>query len=251
MTDHRCRRAERCAQTEKTDTGRVGGRIHTEDGLCLTCTRHVADAITQLPRDWVDLYLALPHGDSPARDLVLSSPELPTPVRISIAELRDRIVAEACTWVEPVAELLRIDWDVTALDRWGNLAGRRRRPRPGPTLQRACRIVAPNLSVLLALRDVDVLAWDDTGWYHQPEPVDGITGALDLLRCHHVTRAALGRTRLTHHLPAPCPSIDCGAMALVRHDGAEDVHCEHCHRRWSEQDYRRLTLILAADYRAA
>ena len=169
-------------------------------------------------------------------ELVSSSPDQPLPIRIDVAELQDEIVRVATTWAEPVADLLRINWDtqLVALH-----------TRPGPALDRAVGILATNLPALLNLRGVEVQTWADNGWYWAHEPADGLDGALELLRLHEVTRAALGRNRLVHQLPAPCPNIDCGEMRLVRENGAAQVDCEACGRVYPENDYRRLTLILA------
>jgi ribosomal protein L37AE/L43A len=58
---------------------------------------------------------------------------------------------------------------------------------------------------------------------------------------------AAGLDRLVHHLPVPCPS--CDTRALTREDGAEQVECRACGDVWPEDTYRRLTLVLASDYR--
>jgi hypothetical protein len=67
--------------------------------------------------------------------------------------------------------------------------------------------------------------------------------ALDLAR--RAERAA-GFDRLVHHLPVPCPT--CDTRALTREDGADQVECRACGRVWTEDDYRRLVLVLASDY---
>ena len=237
MTDRRCHRGERCRDSQRIGDRLHGAEIHTETGLCLTCTRIVTDGIAELPADYVALTGALQRGSSGMVELVSSSPELPIPIRIDVAELRDEIVRVATTWTEPVADLLRINWDtqLVALH-----------TRPGPALDRAVGILATNLPALLNLRGVEVQTWADNGWYWAHEPADGLDGALELLRLHEVTRAALGRTRLVHELPAPCPDIDCGRMTLVRENGASQVDCTSCGRVYPEEDYRRLTLILTA-----
>jgi len=175
-------------------------------------------------------------------ELVSASPDPPCPIRIDVAALRDEIVRVATTWAEPVADLLRIRWDTQAVAS---------HTRPAVALQRATRILATNIPALLNLRGVEVQTWADNGWYWAHEPADGLDGALELLRLHEVTRAALGRNRLVHQLPAPCPDVDCGEMRLVREDGAGQVDCEACGRVWTEEEYLRLTLILASDARAA
>jgi hypothetical protein len=54
---------------------------------------------------------------------------------------------------------------------------------------------------------------------------------------------------LTHHLPAPCPT--CGLTTMVRRDGASYVECDTCGRLWTEEDYRRLCVVLAAEQEVA
>jgi len=54
---------------------------------------------------------------------------------------------------------------------------------------------------------------------------------------------------LVHKLPAPCPY--CWTLTLRRDNGASFVYCDHrhggCGRRWTEQDYNRLVLILVTE----
>jgi ribosomal protein L37AE/L43A len=77
-----------------------------------------------------------------------------------------------------------------------------------------------------------------------PFALDAGRQALELAR--RAERAA-GLDRLVHHLPVPCPS--CDTRALTREDGAEQVECRACGDVWPEDTYRRLTLVLASDYR--
>jgi hypothetical protein len=56
---------------------------------------------------------------------------------------------------------------------------------------------------------------------------------------------------LVHKLPAPCPN--CDLTSLRRDNGADFVYCDSkvggCGWRWTEQDYRRLVLILVTEAR--
>jgi hypothetical protein len=247
MSDYRCYRAERCRDAEATGDDLAGARIHTETGLCLTCTGIIEQAITELPRDYLDLELALPATDTQLAEPVTGSKDPPAPLRVPLAALAAEIVATVTAWTEPVADRLRIDWDTRALDR--ELADGTilyRRMRPGPTLQRAARILAPNLPVLLNLRQVEVTTWADNGCYWHCDPADGIDGALDMLAAHQRVRAALGRTHLVHRLGVACPSVDCESLALVRHNGADEVTCESCGRWWPHDQWQRLTVVATA-----
>jgi len=271
MTDYRCRCAEHCLESQKVEQRpvvcdkcachtnphtpctvpggcghlhkpvpvKVGGRIMAADGLCPTCTRVAQEAIAELPSDYVNLTRALGQGTIGLAELVAATKELPAPLRVSVAALKHELVRLATTWAEPVAERLNIDWDSQLMDR---------HTRPGYALQRAARLLTNNMPVLLALRDIEIRVWADNGIYSQLEPADGITAAIDLLTLHRVTQAALGQTKLVHELPAPCPH--CDNMTLVRDDGDDNVHCRRCRLQWPEEDYKRLTLILAADYKA-
>lgn len=65
------------------------------------------------------------------------------------------------------------------------------------------------------------------------------------LRWRDRADVVLGWHRLVHRLPAPCPS--CNYLMLVRESGQDHVHCQHCGTSWSEQDYRRLVLVLTSE----
>jgi hypothetical protein len=52
-----------------------------------------------------------------------------------------------------------------------------------------------------------------------------------------------GLARLVHRLNAACP--ECGRRHLIRHNGADRVHCYHCGRSWSAPEYRQLTIVQA------
>lgn len=264
--EHRCYRGERCTHTDKVDqlvchagcschntarrcgdcqsthrpeTVRIGAQIVAAHGLCLRDQQIVGDAITELPRDYVELHLALERGGAGLHEHVAATKDLPAALRVNVAALAAEIVRVAAVWAEPVADRLRIDWDTQAMDA----------ARPGFVLQRATRLLTASLSVLLALRGEEVQAWADNGWYHTHEPADGVDGALNLLHLHQVARSALGQTKLVHQLPAPCPA--CDAMALARDDGDSFVHCQRCRLRWTEEDYARLVLVVLSDARAS
>jgi hypothetical protein len=225
-----------CGHLHPTEKLTVGARIEAAAGLCVSCHRHVEQAIRELPMDYVELSTLLGgRGGNPAADVVLSSRDLPIPIRVSVHDLQSAICHEASSWAEPVAEQLGVEWDTQ----------RARDSRPGVTLQRAARMLTNAVETLLALPVQTYHDHTSADWVDR----DGIDGALELLRLHDLVRLAAGRTALVHQLPAPCPS--CNTLALVRHNGADHVECEHCRDLWTETDYRRLCLVLANDYAAA
>ena len=241
--EHRCYRGERCADSEKVEIKkgeyeRKGARIMAAQGLCVTCQRVTTTAIAELPRDYVELHLALERGSAGIQEVVAATKDLPAALRINIAALAAEMVRVALAWAELVAERLNVAWDSTSVGR---------HMRPGPALQRATQLLSRSAPVLFALRGVEVETWADNGWYRSYDPTDGLDGALWMLRLHQVTRAALGQTKLVHELSAPCPN--CDHLALVRDSGDDHVHCRHCRLQWPEADYARLTLVVAADYK--
>ncbi|PXY25159.1 hypothetical protein BAY59_24345 [Prauserella coralliicola] len=210
----------------------LGARINTEFGLCPTCTRHVERAIAELPRDYVELSLQLGKTGSPVGDKVSGSRDTPTPIRLGVEATMRAIAHEAQVWAESVGEVLNTAWDTqTARD-----------SRPGAVLQRACTLLAGSVSALLALRGVDHLVGDDRDGY-VPVTRDGVDGALVLADLHQRARFILGKTRIVHRLPAPCPR--CESTALERPDGSDTITCSACLRVYSWDEYQRLCCALA------
>lgn len=272
--DYRCARADRCAGREKVETkpgeqcpcqchgmaspyaicdveggcGHLhaelrqpewqlaGARIEEPAGLCSGCRQLVEQALRELPRDYVELNFLLGSGSSGITDDVIThTRELPVPIRLSVEALQRSIVHETEAWAALVAARLGVSW----------AAWRAQMSRPGFTVQRAANLLHGALGTLLWLPE-------QTYRHHRSgEPVtrDGMHGALELLHLHSMVRFAAGRTKLLHRLPAPCPR--CERMTLVRDNGSDMVRCEGdgCPGRWPEEDYRRLCLVLAEDYR--
>jgi hypothetical protein len=229
------------AEPSQGDPGELrwsGGPILDAAGLCTACTEQVARALADLPTDYTELHFLLASGESGiTSDVVAGSRELPVPIRVSVEALQAAMVLEVQVWALPVARKLGIDWNASqGLD-----------CRPGFLLQRCARLLAHSVSTLVRLPEMSYRAALDADWVTR----DGIDGALELLRLHGLVRFAAGQTKLIHRLPSPCPR--CERMTLVRHNGSDMVKCEACPTSerawWTEDEYQRLTLILAEDYR--
>lgn len=212
-----------------------GGAILTPTGLCESCAKRVFRSLSELPMDYVELHFLLASGESGiTSDVVMGSRELQIPMRVSIEALQASMLHELQVWSIPVARKLGIAWD----------ANQGIECRPGWLLNRAVKLLTNGLGTLLALPEQRYrYAALDCEFVTR----DGIGGALELMRMHDLVRFAAGKTKLIHELPSPCPR--CERMTLVRHNGTEHVTCESCGVRWPEKDYKRLTLILAEDYR--
>jgi hypothetical protein len=264
-TEPRCIRADRCAEAQMVDGVKVGAAVHTEAGLCLGCTAHVKRAIESLPEDYVSLTLSLGKGDSTSGELVSSSRELPVPVRLEVEALQRELVDEVEVWAEAVAGALGTPWDTQAS----------RDSRAGRVLALGCALLADRMSVLLALRDFEHLAWvpgraleqsvkcvgghwtaeggicTEDHWkpvwqdgYREPVTRGGVDGALRLLELHHRVRKLVGIDRLVRRLREKCPH--CLVPALTHADGADVVDCRQCGVRLTWGEYRRRTDPLAA-----
>lgn len=214
-----------------------GSPILVAIGLCEACTTRVTRALSELPLDYTELHFLLGSGESGiASDIVVFSKELQVPIRVSVEALQASMVHETQAWAEPVAERLGVDWDNEQM----------KHCRPGFVLQRAANLLVNGIGVFLGLPDQEYRHHSSGEWVER----DGIEGALQLLHLHDMVRFAAGKTKLIHRLPTPCPR--CQQKSLVRYNGADVIECESCPKIaraiWSEQDYRRLSLVLADDW---
>jgi hypothetical protein len=192
----------------------------------------------------VELTTLLGVAGQGSSDNVRFSRELPIPIRLAVKTLQEQIVSETSTWVAPVAEVHGMDWLSTTEESMS---------RPQYRVVRACRILANTTDTLLNLGPQEVSAWDSQGmpvWdedYDCQDTVelDGVDGALRLLRLHELIKIVAGRGELQHRLSAPCPR--CDRLALVRDNGTSDVYCKACGDRWPEEDYLALALVLTSN----
>lgn len=232
MSEPRCVRADRCADSVMVEGLVVGAAVNTSAGLCLADERHVRSAIAGLPEVYVRLNLQLGRATSGAAEYGSGTPELPVPLRLDIEGLQRELVAEATRWAEPVSEAARLPWDTQNA----------RDSRPGPLLQHACSLLADRLPVLLALRGVAQVVFDE----HHHRTVlerDGVDGALRLLALSSRAGRVLAVDRRVYRLPEPCPT--CGVSAIEHADGADVVDCRDCGARFMWDRYRALTDPLA------
>lgn len=254
----RCARRGDCPGYERvqvdTDAGertiRIGAPLQTERGLCRVCRDITGAAIDHLENDYWRLYAAIGVDQaitSSDTDPVAGSRELPIPIRPAVRDLAARIATLAVTWAEPIAEHMGIDWDPDLIHN---------HTRPHAALAKALGVLRYNTHRLIDHDPIEMRCWtvvDDTP-YSTFEQRDGIDAALEFCRLHDRAQDTLGLTELVHRLPAPCPRCsteDVAVMALVRDNGGAEVYCRRCNASYAESDYKRLTLILADDIKAA
>ncbi|QWF78732.1 hypothetical protein HUW46_02130 [Amycolatopsis sp. CA-230715] len=231
---HHCRRGPRCADCvldPDYPTIKRGAPINAAEGLCAACTRHLHQAIVDMPRDYLDLETALTGIRDGLRQVVAGTPDPPVPISLTIEAAQAELLHEAQCWAESVAEVLGIDWDTQNAQR----------SRPGIVLDRAQRLLTSGLSAFLALRNVIHTGWTNGEWTILDR--DGLDGALVLIDLHHRIRALTGQRRLVNHLPVPCPR--CERLALGREDGDDTITCAACNRAYTWEEYEKLCTLLA------
>lgn len=247
MTDHRCRRADRCADRERAierpavcepcachngpgwactvlggcghlhpeQTVYYGAHIATPDGLCETCTAHCAHAIRHLKGDVAELSMLIGRTGGGQGDKVTQTRELPVPIRLGVEALRAEIDDQTQVWAELVAEALGIEWDTQ----------KARDSRMGVRVTRAADLLVQAIDTLVALPEQELFGWDADGRpADESTYMDGVDAALHLSHLHWRAYRIAGRTRLVHRLLPRCEF--CGQRTLVRDDGDEDARCE-------------------------
>ncbi|AUI58985.1 hypothetical protein [Amycolatopsis sp. BJA-103] len=231
---HRCYRGARCAHREPDPdhpTIKRGAPINAAERLCDACTRHLRQAIVDMPQDYLDLEAVLGGTRDGLRQLVSGTRDLPVPLSLTIAAVQAELVHEAQCWAESTADVLGVWWDTQAA----------RDSRPGAVLERAAHLLENAVSVLLALRGVVHTGWTDREWTTLDR--DGLDSADVLLDLHHRVEAVTGQRRLINRLPAPCPR--CDRVALQRPDGAATNTCAACGDAFTWDEYQRLCTLVA------
>jgi len=199
--------------------------------VCDGCATQMATELSQV----VDLYATVAGQLAPgqsAGERVGGTREPPLPLRVTPLDLtmpprRLSLTAQARAHPDDQVGVLSV---ASELDFWAQdwrAARDMREVGPGPTV-------------------VEIVGWlsNRLDWAQRHYPVIDEYAA-DVHRLIRILRTATGMGALVHYLAAPCPT--CDLVALVREDGADYVECRNCHRLWTEEEYRRLCVILAAE----
>lgn len=194
-------------------------RTPASRSFCDECEHRIANVLRELPEWYARLHLMLAESGA-VPEKVSGTPSDPVPLNLGVDELIWDLEKILPSWEDDLRKHFK--WPAK-MDPAG--------PR-GVRFQATCRWLRDELTPLLA----------------SPGGVDAGREILELgLRC----RRALGETRLVHRLLAPCPS--CDLVSLQRENGKSEVCCSNpkCLRRWSEEEYERLVLVLATEQRLA
>jgi hypothetical protein len=183
--------------------------------VCGHCAQRSAQAVAELPLIYVALHGALSGGSSDDGPRVDVSPDPSVPIALSVYS----VMEELETWAIEAGDLVRGQLELSM---------------PARMQRRSVRF--SHATVTLRRQ-----------W---PAAV-GTMIAVELVRGVFRQRGrayrTLGWDTLIHALHAPCPT--CGLMTLARWDGDDYVACRSCHNTWTEDDYTRLTIILADEAR--
>jgi len=192
------------------------GRInHTENWVCDRCATRSGDAIVELPILYVSLHGALAGGSPDNGPRVDYTPDPRVPLSMAAWTALENLAR----WTIDAETTIRSELNLST----------------APSIERTS--VAFSRAVLTLRRNWSQITCKQVG-------VDLVFGAF---RQRGRAYRTLGWDTLIHALPAPCPQ--CNLMTLIRYDGDDQVSCTACKNVWPEQDYTRLTIILADDAR--
>ncbi len=156
---------------------------------------------------------------------VSGSREAPLPLAVDALDLG--LPARAGTITDPYDDQVGHVSVATVLDTWvRDWAGQRREGLPAADVATLARWLA-----------------DRTDWACDTHTaVDEY--AAELRQLTRTLRVVTGTAQLVVRLPAPCP--DCDLLSLIRADGEDHVRCTECGRLWTEDEYQRLAIVVAA-----
>lgn len=197
--------------------------------LCAPSYARLEQHLTELPAlaKWLHANLSGGSG-SGFGDYTTGSRDKPLPIKTALADHLAAITDTVNSWCRLIAEErdLRGPWRPLPSNGW-------------PERDRLRRAVEQTAS----LENLTTFLLAQLDWTAQQTWVDDYcTEIEDLTSDAHGLVPSRPRT---YHLPAPCPS--CEQQALTRSDGDDYVTCESCGRLWTEDEYARLCVILAAE----
>lgn len=222
-SQHLCRAGSYCRDAtygpHPTSDGWQAGATTAPNTLCDRCASSVAAAVAGLWQDYLGLgQLVIEPPTGPTSEIRSPSPTPALPIDIH----NDALKVELETVVGHAAAAVTGD-------------------PPPRAFVTAVTLVENNLDALLRAPRHPVVMWNRDGDRREQFIVDGVDIALKLASLHRRARAILGVDRGKDRMPVPCPR--CEARKLVRFHGADCVVCEACLGRWTDDDYRYLTMI--------
>jgi hypothetical protein len=244
-TAHRCLNGTRC--TNKLDGDpRQTEKPHT---FCDSCLNRTRKRINQIP----DQYTKLHHmiGDRHAGievQIHRPQPASTVPLNIHIDTLLGNIAHTITLAAEVLADEMHMDDPTDPTPKDPN-----KRPKAPPwaespkmetheQIRKCCRIVGPNVALLLDLVDIDTLEWLPGGTYYTQAVTTGVELIKQLDHLGSLAYFTLGQTRARTRRDLPCAR--CRATTVGRWAGSEWFNCETCGSQFPEDELRRQDKIL-------
>lgn len=181
-------------------------------GVCDDCWSRRGRILTQVPALWAELHGHLPPGQRGMSEFVSHSGSGGSRLPVNVAVL-DTLLSIPRT-----------------LHEWANVCRH----------QRGYDVVSPDgmrWSRLLCAAVIDLESFDEELHYSE----SGVEYLVCLFNGFHRMLSLGGLAKLVHRMFAACP--ECGRRELVRRNGFADVICSRCGSKWSELQYRRLTIV--------
>ncbi|MFV2195243.1 hypothetical protein [Nocardiopsis sp. LOL_012] len=230
-----CVRGPRCAEaTVNPDTGERTGSL-TFRPYCDPCTAHIKAKVQDLPVVYRELRAQ--YGIQPtlgSEDVRVHTSRVDP--SIPIREDLDVLVTEIETTVASYEDRVRqqLGMGQAPPSSWKRRADR---------VERACRLLAERVTVLLSLP----LEWMRIDGAHDER--GGVDAGLDLLDLHHRADRAGGSQPVRYVVPVVCPQcrLPAGVTRVAGEDGATCL----CGYVIGEDEYRQLTATLAEVAEAA
>lgn len=197
--------------------------------LCKSGMERLTQHLAELPAlaHWLHANLSGGSG-SGFGDYTTGSREKPLPIKTGIADHLTQITDTVNSWARLVAEErdLRGPWRPLPSDGWPERDRLRRAVEQTASLEDLCTFLLAHLD-----------------WTVQQLWVDDFATEIEDLTS---TAHGLAPSRPSkHRMAAPCPT--CNAFELSRMDGDSFINCGSCGRLWTEDEYVRLALVLAAE----
>jgi hypothetical protein len=249
-TQRSCARGKHCASRNSNGEPALGPRA-----LCSADKDFLVAALEALPDMYLELYLILGEkgsgsGDGPRVSGGAKTP--PIPIRPDVNALMARIVEELTSWDARVRFIANRD-----------LKGHEERRRAGVAMSTACRTLAANVDVLLALEPetmnrsvaegVVASRPEDTeghvrpaGWAILRKELGGADAAVEIFTLFEKCKSKLGWRPQHQDLLTPCWNPDCEQRMLRRWDGSmgldDFVECraDRCGWKYEGEQLQRL-----------
>jgi hypothetical protein len=259
---HRCQLGPDCHAATIENGQRHPAHTEHPDTVCATCSTAITHAVGDLANIWHMLNNAIGDRTRRGGQKVTTSRSAPININTDVDALKTAIVEWLVIATARISEQLNID-DPQPLCHSDTEHAR--------IVTTCLQILTPNIDMLLALPEDDIVTWatentdyagesvphtTDTGTHWRPNTeiisLTGLQIALRLVDLRRKARALLALTNPEDKLSTPCPG--CDQRELRRHHehrpngrDIDQIDCGNCGLNWPYDRYRHLCLIWVKD----